>query len=495
MKKNITLCESNSVSRFLYVIKDFLAPVLPAYCSVKRAVAVTFVFFLFFFSDSVCGQTTTVSFTSTGTWTPPAGITSVTVALWGGGGAGGGATGNPATGGGGAGGSFVTGILAVTPGTAYTVTVGAATTATTTSSAAINKGDPSWFNTAATIFAAGGDGGTPASVNSTNGAAGSGNTTGCIGTTKRAGGNGSTGNFTSGTGYSGAGGGGAGSTAIGGNASTGTGGTGTSLNGGNGANGVGNSTAGAAGLNYGGGGSGGKANSITAVAGGTGAAGFVTITYTNVNNAIFAGGSSDGFAFSSVGASGSEVSLPIELLSFNANLDGNVVDVIWLTASETNNDYFMIQRSRNGTTFEDVARVEGAGNSTAVKKYVEVDDKPYDNISYYRLKQLDFDGKYSFSNIVSVNSVIRQSPEFIVYPNPSDGTDLTIDIRKYNANEEVRIVILNMEGKSVYSKTIMTDDNGTFNGALSNEHPLSAGIYTIISYAEKNVSVVKLAIR
>jgi hypothetical protein len=454
-----------------------------------------FIIFLFFVSYNVCGQTTTVAFTTTGTWTPPAGITSVTVALWGGGGAGGGATGNPATGGGGAGGSFVTGTVAVTPGTPYTVTVGAATTATTTSTAATNKGDPSWFNTAATIYAAGGDGGTPASANSTNGAAGAGNTTGCIGTTKRAGGSGSAGSYTSATGYSGAGGGGAGSTAVGGNASAGSGGAGTSLNGGDGADGVGNSTAGAAGSNYGGGGSGGKANSITDVAGGTGAPGYVTITYTNVNNAIFASGSSDGFAFGSVGAAGTEVPLPIELLSFNANLDGSVVDVIWLTASETNNDYFMIQRSRNGTTFEDVARVEGAGNSNTLKKYFEVDDKPYDNISYYRLKQLDFDGKYSFSNTVAVNVATNHTAELMVYPNPSDGTNVTIDIRRYNANEEVLIVILNMEGKTVYSKTIMTDDKGAFNGVLYNEHSLPAGIYTVMGYAEKNVFVAKSAIR
>jgi hypothetical protein len=140
-------------------------------------------------------------------------------------------------------------------------------------------------------------------------------------------------------------------------------------------------------------------------------------------------------------------------------------------------------------------QVDGAGNSNTLKKYFEVDDKPYGNVSYYRLKQLDFDGKYSFSAIVSVNANTNQAAEFMVYPNPSDGTSLTIGISSYHANEEVLIVILNLQGETVYSKTLRTDKSGTFTDALYNERPLPSGIYTVVGYAEKNVFVAKSAIR
>lgn len=222
------------------------------------------------------GQTSQ-TFTSNGTYTVPAGVTQLVVECWGGGGAGGGATGNPAAGGGGGGGAYVKSTVNVTPGTTYTVTVGGIKTATTTSSAATNKGNPSWFGSTSTIFAEGGNGGAPATSNNSNGAGGTGTTAASIGTLRYAGGNAAAGNFNNNT-LGGAGGGGAGSTGVGGNAAAGVGGTGTTLNGGNGANGVANSTPGAAGASYGGGGSGGKARNNTDRAGGSGAGGLVIVT-------------------------------------------------------------------------------------------------------------------------------------------------------------------------------------------------------------------------
>jgi len=219
------------------------------------------------------------TFTSSGSFIVPANVTSITVECWGGGGAGGGATGNPAAGGGGAGGSYVKSTLTVVSGSSYTVTVGGIKTATVNSTATANKGNPSWFGSASTIYASGGNGGAPATANNTNGTEGTGSSAGCIGSLIYSGGSGSIGTYTSGT-AGGAGGGGAGSTGPGGNASAGVRGAGTPLNGGNGANGVSNSTVGAAGSNYGGGGSGGKANSGTDRAGGTGAAGLVVVSWT-----------------------------------------------------------------------------------------------------------------------------------------------------------------------------------------------------------------------
>lgn len=468
--------ESHSISRYLFG---------------KNVPAAMFVFSLLcFFSTDFYGQINTIiTYTASGTWTAPTGITSVTVTCLGGGGAGGGASGNPATGGGGAGGSCVTSVLTVAPYSVYVVTVGGSKTATATSSAATNKGNPSWFNTAGTIYAAGGNGGTPQAGNSANGAAGTGNTTGCIGTTQYAGGSGSVGVYTSATGYSGAGGGGAGSTGAGEDASAGAGGTGTTLNGGNGANGVGNTMPGTAGFNYGGGGSGAKANNNTDQAGGTGAQGLVTIIYV-INNAIFSGGSSDGFALSRIGGSGTEVPLPVELLLFDAKNQGNKVDVSWTTASEFNSDYFIVLRSKEGIDFEQVGQVNAAGTNSTTKEYSLVDMEPYSGISYYRLKQVDYDGKFTLSKLVSVN--FKDDQGIAVYPNPANG-EFNVSL-KTNRGEEVVIVLRDLLGNQFYSKAIVASDTNEII-VVEPSSKIPAGMYMVVATSRNSIFREKVIIK
>ena len=228
---------------------------------------------------------TTVVYTSSATFTVPAGVTSVTVEAWGGGGGGGRARGSPSTGGGGAGGAYARKTVAVVPLQEYAVTVGAGGiggngTGTDTQHGRI--GNPSWFGATNTVYAQGGGRGlSDGNINNYNGLGGTGSVALCVGDVVYRGGHGGRGNYnTASTNRSGAGGGGAGTTGAGGDAVTnGVRGTGTSLYGGNGANGVTNALAGAGGSTYGGGGSGGKANSSTDRNGGSGADGLVRITY------------------------------------------------------------------------------------------------------------------------------------------------------------------------------------------------------------------------
>ena len=211
-------------------------------------------------SDTIVIATAvSTTITTTGTWQAPVGVTSVTVEAWGGGGAGGGATRtNPGTvnGGGGAGGAYAKGNVTVVPNTVYTVTVGGQKTATATSTAATNVGNPSWFSTVSTVYAQGGPGGAPA--NNGTGAGGTGSSSSSIGALSLvAGGSGAAGNTggTGSTGGAGANGGGAGGTGVSGNN---TGNTGTAP---------------------GGGGSGGRTTTNGTFNGGTGAAGQIKITY------------------------------------------------------------------------------------------------------------------------------------------------------------------------------------------------------------------------
>jgi hypothetical protein len=214
---------------------------------------------LFVASFSIINAQTTETFTISGSWTCPAGVTSVTVQCWGAGGGGGPRATNGRAGGGG-GGAYASSIITVVPGNSYNYIVGTGGTSGT-------NGTNSSFN-AISVVAAGGTG-VLADVN----AGGAGGTVAAsTGTTRYAGGAGGT----SGT-DGGGGGGGAGSTGAGGNGGVGTGGTGTALSGGNGGAGASAVGPGSPGNNYGGGGGGARG---AGNAGGTGANGYVTITYT-----------------------------------------------------------------------------------------------------------------------------------------------------------------------------------------------------------------------
>jgi len=147
--------------------------------------------------------------------------------------------------------------------------------------------------------------------------------------------------------------------------------------------------------------------------------------------------------------------LPIELLNFIAHPAGENVQLDWLTASETNNDYFTIQRSNDGISFEELQRKQGAGNSNSVLYYSAVDRNPYDGISYYRLMQTDFDGKHTYSNIVTVDVVRQLVVDYETYPNPfSTSTTFTINDASEIIKTDLRIY--NILGEEVLNKSITT---------------------------------------
>ena len=96
-------------------------------------------------------------------------------------------------------------------------------------------------------------------------------------------------------------------------------------------------------------------------------------------------------------------SLPIQLISFDGQCTGKGLQLEWTTASETNNDYFTLQKSADAINFVDVANVSGAGNSNT-NQYYDLSDVPFANaLTYYRLKQTDFDGNFTYSDIISTN--------------------------------------------------------------------------------------------
>lgn len=103
------------------------------------------------------------------------------------------------------------------------------------------------------------------------------------------------------------------------------------------------------------------------------------------------------------GAVDQSVALPIELLTFDVKPYNNNVKLNWKTASEINNDYFLVERSTDGNTFKTIAKVDGAGNSTHLISYYLIDQEFEKTINYYRLIQTDFNGSQTNSEVLSID--------------------------------------------------------------------------------------------
>ena len=104
------------------------------------------------------------------------------------------------------------------------------------------------------------------------------------------------------------------------------------------------------------------------------------------------------------------VSLPITLLYFKGHNIGNYNIITWSTASELNNDYFLLDKTTDGSYFTPVSKVNGAGTSTT-QQYYEINDYVvFDGILYYRLKQVDFDGEETIYDLISIDNRLKASP-------------------------------------------------------------------------------------
>ncbi len=109
---------------------------------------------------------------------------------------------------------------------------------------------------------------------------------------------------------------------------------------------------------------------------------------------------------------------PVELVSFSAALESETVNLYWQTGSEKNNSHFIIEKSIDGKNFTELAVVLGAGNSSAVSNYSYADKYPVAGINYYRLKQVDFDNQYTYSDIRMVK--VDSYNQINIYPNPAN---------------------------------------------------------------------------
>jgi hypothetical protein len=179
--------------------------------------------------------------------------------------------------------------------------------------------------------------------------------------------------------------------------------------------------------------------------------------------------------------------LPITLVSFAGVVNKDKVQLEWATSSEINNDYFVIEKSADGNYFSEVAKVSGAGNSTAMLNYHATDYNPDRGTSYYRLKQVDFDGKTTYSKWVDVNVQVKY--DISVFPNPIKGNAIRINLPE-KPTSSCRVYINDLTGKKVYDKIVQRElfDNTI---DINDAHIEGAGLYYLIveedgsSYSKK----------
>ncbi|MEE9437892.1 MAG: T9SS type A sorting domain-containing protein [Saprospiraceae bacterium] len=180
--------------------------------------------------------------------------------------------------------------------------------------------------------------------------------------------------------------------------------------------------------------------------------------------------------------------LPIELLSIGAESEGKTVKIDWKTATELNNRGFEILHSLNGYNWRTIGFVEGSGTSYNINAYSYLHETPKGGINYYRLKQIDYDGSYSYSNTVST-IVDSENKEFVVFPNPVSGNSI-LNIELPYVDSYNVISIFNNLGQKVYQKLYFSDDRNC-KVHLPN---VPSGTYYLELKGESNVQVKRLII-
>ena len=181
------------------------------------------------------------------------------------------------------------------------------------------------------------------------------------------------------------------------------------------------------------------------------------------------------FTFASVSAANP---LPIVLAWLRAiPAQDGTVNLQWLTSSELNNDYFEVQHAGVGESFKTFTNVKGQGTTSRETRYEVNHRPPWPGIHYYRLKQVDFDGKFEYSQVVAATVKSEIQPlQVEVFPNPTTSANVNVRIRTADSSA-LRVRMFDLLGRTVYSVMVRDYDNAAFTLALPSALP--EGTYLI----------------
>lgn len=145
--------------------------------------------------------------------------------------------------------------------------------------------------------------------------------------------------------------------------------------------------------------------------------------------------------------------LPVKLVDFSAEAANDKVVLTWATATEENNSFFSVERSDDGSTWTVVKTIQGAGNSSVLRKYECADNNPTSGTVYYRLKQTDFDGNSSYSNTRSI-VFANTTRKIYLFPVPSTGN--SVNFGGIADSKNFTLVIRNAAGISIYNAQLVS---------------------------------------
>jgi hypothetical protein len=166
--------------------------------------------------------------------------------------------------------------------------------------------------------------------------------------------------------------------------------------------------------------------------------------------------------------------LPVEWLQVEAREENGNVKIQWYIASQLNNDYFVIERSTNLIDFETIGTIDGHGTTSQLIRYTFTDEDPNQGETYYRIKQVDYNGEFDYSNIVSINLDSSKDAFVSLYPNPVNQGQL--NIRSEGLSGNIEVLIRDYQGRIVSSESFYVQSN--FSKAVNTES-LEAGIYIL----------------
>lgn len=188
--------------------------------------------------------------------------------------------------------------------------------------------------------------------------------------------------------------------------------------------------------------------------------------------------------------------LPVELIYFTANSNIDNVELLWGTASETNNDYFEVQRSADAVNFETIGKVWGTGNSSIQIDYSFADDKPMSGINYYRLKQTDFNGQIEYHKTIKINwdDNVFTEETIAVNPNPYASGELLLTFKTLEPYTPIDVSVVNFYGSTVYHASLMLPESKQLNLIpIAMEKPIP-GVYFVVVKTRSGSYIEKVAI-
>jgi len=178
--------------------------------------------------------------------------------------------------------------------------------------------------------------------------------------------------------------------------------------------------------------------------------------------------------------------LPIELLAFNATAQNDrSVMCEWITATESGNDHFDVERSPNANDWQRIGELKGAGTSTSEHRYALVDPAPLDGQNYYRLKQVDIDGAFTYSDVRQVD-LSSAGAGFTVWPDPSDG-DASVALSA-KASHDITLEVDDAQGRRVMQRSLSPGERTTIS-------ELPPGCYLLRAADDASVLPRRLVVR